>query len=196
MSAIIYLLTNTINGKQYIGQTTVGLEQRWKKHCDKANHGCVYHLHNAIRKYGPEVFIKEILEETTIEQINDREIYWIAKMKTKKYGYNMTDGGEGTRGVTLNEKTRAKMSKAKSGKNHPFYGKKFSPEYCNKLSASRTGIKNWQFNKKGKNHPNYGKKHTEETRQKISQSMKLHKRMKRIFAPAIIIRITPPKIDV
>lgn len=160
--AIIYLLTNTVNGKQYVGQTSHGLDIRWLQHCRRAHRGNPQHLYNAIRKYGTDAFIREILEHTTIEDINDREIYWIAELNTKENGYNMTDGGEGKKGCVVSEETRAKMSKALSGENHPFYGKKLSVEHRAKLSASLSGA----------NSPWYGKPRSEDTRKKISATLK------------------------
>ena len=106
MSGIIYRITNTVNGKCYIGQTIQGLEKRWCAHRNKAKHKSNSHLHNAIRKYGPDVFVVELLEETTDEQLNDRERYWVAEFHP---AYNMTDGGEGGR---PSDDVRAKMSAA------------------------------------------------------------------------------------
>lgn len=110
MSAIIYLLTNTTNGKQYVGQTSMGLDWRWRQHCIDAQRNSTTHLHKAIRKYGNAAFTHEILEHTTIENVNAREIYWIAELKTKEHGYNMTNGGEGMRGFTPSTETINKRS--------------------------------------------------------------------------------------
>ena len=137
MSAIIYLLTNTINGKQYVGQTSVGLDERWRRHCRYARRGNPQYLCRAIRKYGPDAFTREILEHTTVEDVNVREIYWISELKTLEHGYNMTEGGEGMRGWVPSEETRAKLRAAKSGENNPFYGKKLSPESIAKRTATR-----------------------------------------------------------
>jgi group I intron endonuclease len=205
MSAIIYLLTNTINGKQYVGQTSVGLDERWRRHCRYARRGNPQYLCRAIRKYGPDAFTREILEHTTVEDVNVREIYWISELKTLEHGYNMTEGGEGMRGWVPSEETRAKLRAAKSGENNPMhgktgkkapnYGKKFSDEFRAKLSAALSGEKN----------PQYGRPLTEEARAKISAAMKgktfssetiakrvrtrkLHSRMKRILAPSVTIK--------
>lgn len=140
MSAIIYLLTNTVNGKQYVGQTSVGLEERWKRHCRSARCGVDYHLYRAIRKYGPDTFTHEILEHTTIEDVNARETYWVAELKTKEHGYNMTEGGGGTRGWVPSDETRAKISTSLKGKyggeKHYMYGKTPSQETRAKMRAS------------------------------------------------------------
>ena len=168
MSAIIYLLTNTVNGKQYVGQTSYGLEKRWREHCQDARRGFPRYLYNAIRKYGPDAFTYEILEHTTIEDVNARETYWISELKTLEHGYNMTEGGGGVRGWVPSEDTRAKMSAAKTGKTFSaetraklraaLTGKTHSAETRAKMSAARSG----------ENNPNYGKTHSAETRAKLS----------------------------
>lgn len=89
---IIYKLTNEINGKIYVGQTTRTLEERFNAHkyCNTS------YIGKAIHKYGAKNFKKEILAECdTIEELDELEIYFIAKLNSKApNGYNLTDGGE------------------------------------------------------------------------------------------------------
>ena len=86
---IIYKITNKINSKIYIGKTTKTLEERFLKH--KYNHKTQNtYLYKAMRKYGIENFVIEVLEITT--HLDEREKYWISTMKPQ---YNMTAGGEG-----------------------------------------------------------------------------------------------------
>lgn len=59
---IVYKITNKLNGKVYIGQTTEGIEKRWKRHCGyQINDGTYFH--NAIKKYGAENFTIEIIDK-------------------------------------------------------------------------------------------------------------------------------------
>lgn len=99
----IYKIKNLINGKEYIGLTTRDIKTRWKEHVQVAysNHyGCEYALHSAIKKYGKENFIIEIID--TAEDLNElrqKEIYYIGYYNTytlapNSNGYNMTLGGE------------------------------------------------------------------------------------------------------
>ena len=68
--AVVYKITNKINGKIYIGQTTRTFEQRWKEHCNDAmNFKDIYLFHNAIRKYGKENFECEILESNIPDEL-------------------------------------------------------------------------------------------------------------------------------
>ena len=59
----------------------------------------------------------EIIEECeTQEQLNEREIFWIAELNTKHpCGYNQTDGGEGFRGFKHTQEHNAKIAAANRG---------------------------------------------------------------------------------
>lgn len=94
----IYKITNLINNKVYIGQSQ-NIAQRWSAHRnrpfnkDSTQYDCP--LYRAIRKYGLNNFSFEVLEETTKEDLNEREVYWIAKNNSNNpdNGYNLTSGG-------------------------------------------------------------------------------------------------------
>lgn len=161
MSTIIYLLTNTINGKQYVGQTSCGLNRRWSQHCWEAHRGSTKHLYKAIRKYGTDAFTVEILEQTTIDDVNARETYWIEQLKTLEHGYNLTRGGEGVRGWSPSEETRAKWSMCRKGR-------RLSVEHRDKIKEFMSSEKHPTRGMTGKNAPFYGKKHSIETRAKMS----------------------------
>ena len=94
----IYKITNLINGKSYIGQST-NIQKRFNAHRSVAfnpndkNYG--YPLYCAIRKYGIENFSFEVLEECDVSELNNKEIYYISKYNAhSKYGYNQDDGGD------------------------------------------------------------------------------------------------------
>lgn len=92
----IYVITNKVNGKQYVGQTVFSLKHRLDTHYRNAkdNKNKKYPFQSALLKYGKENFEIKLLEECTIEEINDREIYWIDKLDTYYHGYNATLGGD------------------------------------------------------------------------------------------------------
>lgn len=95
---VVYKITNLITGKLYIGQTVQTLEQRWKQHLVFVNRNKNTKLSNAIRKYGPQSFIIELIEEAPDQQtLNEREQYWIKYYSAlnSTIGYNMTKGGTG-----------------------------------------------------------------------------------------------------
>ena len=94
----IYKITNDINEKVYIGQTSRSLEKRWHEHC-KDIHRRTHEkrpLYAAMNKYGIEHFHLELIEECSLEDINKREQYWIEVYRSFKNGYNATLGGDGT----------------------------------------------------------------------------------------------------
>lgn len=111
-SMFIYLITNKINGKRYIGKTSKTIEERWYHHCKSAARGVDTHLYNAVRKYTSESFTIEVIEEN-VNNLNERERYWIAEIKPE---YNMTAGGDGgwindQTGKTWKVKDASKMGK-------------------------------------------------------------------------------------
>lgn len=99
----IYKYKNKINNKCYVGQTCNSLYERSGKngigyrHCSK--------FYNAIKKYGWNNFICEILKENiSQEEANDLEVYYISKLDSINNGYNITIGGNcGSygRGITI-----------------------------------------------------------------------------------------------
>ena len=91
----IYIIRNTRNSKVYIGQTKVSIKLRFQNHLSAARNGKDYVIGKAIRKYGEENFYIELLEECTIEELNERERYWISYFNStnNKFGYNISIGG-------------------------------------------------------------------------------------------------------
>lgn len=141
---VIYKITNIINGKCYIGQTTCGFDRRYSGNLLK-NTKNIY-LKRSIEKYGIENFeiIKEFDTASNRDELNAKEIYWIEyyKSNNSEFGYNLTEGGEGSIGWHPSEETRKKMSENHwdcKGENHPNYGKKLSEETKKKMSETRKG---------------------------------------------------------
>lgn len=95
----IYKITNLINGKCYVGQS-VDIQKRWKREKEDASninsHSYEYPLMRAFRKYGFDNFIFEVIEECKIEELNEKEVYWIDYYDTFFHGYNQTLGGDAT----------------------------------------------------------------------------------------------------
>ena len=85
---LIYEMKNNINGKSYIGQYS---GESFDKYF-----GSGKLIKSAIKKYGLENFSKIILEECFNKtELNEKEIFWIDKLKTIENGYNLTEGGTG-----------------------------------------------------------------------------------------------------
>lgn len=94
MNGFIYIIRNTINNKVYIGQTRTSVEQRWKEHLRHAEYGDQV-INRAMKKYGVRNFYIETLEICTIEELDQREMYYIDLYDStdKTRGYNVSIGG-------------------------------------------------------------------------------------------------------
>ena len=91
----IYLITNNVNNKKYVGQTIGSIQERWNQHLRATRDKGSRHLYDAIKKYGYQSFSIQKIEEVLNEQLNERECFWISYYDSFKNGYNMTSGGEG-----------------------------------------------------------------------------------------------------
>lgn len=95
--AYIYKITNTKNGKVYIGKTLFTVDKRWSEHCRtyKRQDHQGRPLYSAMLKYGIDAFKVETIEQCEDDIASDRERYWIEYFRSFKYGYNATLGGDG-----------------------------------------------------------------------------------------------------
>lgn len=96
--AVVYIVVNILNGDRYIGVTNKTLNKRRNSHYQQAfGEKRNVHFHNALRKYGKEYFLWDVLAEyKTWEDALNGEIYFIDKLNPE---YNMTKGGEGVIGI-------------------------------------------------------------------------------------------------
>ncbi len=167
---VIYLITNNINGKVYIGQTTSDIpKSRWNGHIYCARHNvATYYFGNAIKKYGADNFTFEIIKNCTDqEDLNYWEKYYIDyyDSRNRKKGYNTKEGGshgkhsEETKeklrkiniGKILSDEHKLKLSLAHLGKTHSKEGKeamskimtgrKLSSKHCELISIGKKGKK-------------------------------------------------------
>lgn len=118
----IYLLTNLVNGKIYVGQTRCakgGYLGRWKDHVYVAEREDEprWYIDRAIKKHGKDNFNIELLEcsdfydiASCVDWMDERESFYIKKFNTKIDGYNLTDGGRGNRGWKMPESQRMAQS--------------------------------------------------------------------------------------
>ena len=129
-SMVIYLLTNMINGKRYVGQTTRTLKKRLDQHMSDD-----LFVDRAIKNHGLDKFVIEVLDECeTIEELKSREMFWIATLNCKyPNGYNFTDGGEGSAGCqwTLEARERLTLVRQQYYAEHPEAGERRSAALIN-----------------------------------------------------------------
>lgn len=107
----IYKITNIQNNKVYIGQTIRPVEQRFHRHMNDAlNNILDTHFARAIRKYGKENFIIEMIDTAeSQDELNQKEQYWIRYYDSVNKGYNETDAISKCGGNTYQSKTDEEM---------------------------------------------------------------------------------------
>ena len=165
MYGFIYITTNLINGKQYIGQHKGDGNDDYLGSGDR--------LVMAIKKYGKQNFKREILEfANSVEELNELERYYIAlanAVKDDNY-YNIAHGGyvnphygleNGMYGKQHTEKAKEKMRESRKA-NEKLNEYHKSQEFRDKMSKVTKGNKN----------PMSGKKHTNESKRKMSENSK------------------------
>lgn len=179
----IYLLTNTINNKIYIGQTWLELKARMGK--NGVNYSNSPYLYAALQKYGSSNFKYEILVKCEDQETADFiEDYYIEQYKSRDsdIGYNLKQGG---RGGKHSEESKAKISRVQKEK-----AEQWSPEERSRRVAPIAGW--WAGKERGplsdqqkkfisevnierhKNtpHPMLGEHHTDEAKAKMSKALK------------------------
>lgn len=172
----IYKITNTLNGKVYIGQTTRGFDARYQRmgegiervyrsHLANKRAGRNYneHLLSAIEKYGFSVFTveKEYAVAYSRKELDQLEIDLISYFNAADpdHGYNSESGGGNGKPNAI---SRRKM--AKCGEKNGFYGRHHSEETREHLKTIKSGKYT------GEQNPNFGHKWTEEQRSKASKA--------------------------
>lgn len=157
----IYLVTNKLNCKQYVGQhryNGVGLDPKY--------FGSGVLLNKAYDKYGIENFTMELLEECPEEDLNPLEQLYIEHYNTlRPNGYNLTEGGEGVSGFKFSPETIEKLSLSHKGK-------KLSLETIEKMRQNRIGYVTPESTKEKISNSLLGHYVSNETRKKLSESNK------------------------
>jgi len=179
---IIYVLTNKINGKQYVGQTIRPFNNRLQEHLYMANKEKPKTIiTKAIKKYGIDSFNTETHDVMNC-CLSDVEKVMIKTLNTKApNGYNITDGGEGTYGFHHTEESKKKMSISKSGINcsketrkklaKASRGKVMLEETKRKISIAVSGDNCSKEVRAKMSIANKGKIVSEETKKKLTKSL-------------------------
>jgi group I intron endonuclease len=142
---LTYLITNTTNGKQYVGITQSTLQRRFNQHVHQSKSKIKWILHESIAKHGKQCFtIVELEQNETKDSAFESEKRWISELQTlMPKGYNMTPGGEI---VVHSEETRRKMSQSHKGK-------KFTKEHIQHMKENHWSKTGTHVHLHGKNHP-------------------------------------------
>jgi group I intron endonuclease len=177
--------------KSYVGQhnnvDTVA-KIRWENHRKEAlnlNPKCP--IHRAIKKYGWENFSREIIWQGKREKLHAKENFYITTLHTfiddpNGGGYNLTLGGEGTRGFRHSEASKLKSSLSnKSTYTDPSLRERQAATQRGRTHTEKTKLKVsmgvrkfFAENPASRNHLstiNKGRKHTAQTRKKLSSAL-------------------------
>lgn len=114
----IYCITNTVNGKVYIG-SAIRVKNRFRQHRSDlrlGRHGNEK-LQRAWNKYGPQAFDLKVIEPVLFpEDLIAREQYWIDHLNSVASGYNILPQAGSRLGSVTSDESKAKMSLAKKGR--------------------------------------------------------------------------------
>lgn len=117
----IYAIINKLNFKVYVGKSG-NINRRAKRHFSQLRKNKHHNqkLQNSWNKYGEKIFYYRILEESSDENLNLKEISWINCMKflNNEFGYNLEMPTE--TGKVVSEETRKKLSDAICYKKYQF----------------------------------------------------------------------------
>ena len=116
VGVIVYKITNAVNGKAYVGTTTLSLERRFASH-KRSGRGACRALFAAFQKYGVDSFRIEKLADASSRD----EMFALERQLIKQHGtyapdgrgYNLTLGGEGGLGTPKSAQAKARMSEAR-----------------------------------------------------------------------------------
>ena len=172
----IYLITNTVNNKRYVGQTLCeDIETRWKQHKIHKPRSVGGYIYNAYKKYGIDKFKFQIICICFDEDCNRFEEEYIKNMNTlAPNGYNLQTGGNNFRthpdtkkklseintGKKLSEITKKKLSELSKGEKNSQFGRKWTqeeidaiwtPEFRENRSKKMSGVKSSNYQVKSIN---------------------------------------------
>lgn len=111
----VYLITNLLDDKMYVGQTWWNLPRRWQQHLYEVDTRSTLYFHKAIRKHGRENFVAGVLAwADNQDELDKLETLWIAVLGTtnRRRGYNLTHGGRGGKHTEATKEKLGNISRA------------------------------------------------------------------------------------
>lgn len=168
----IYQITNSLNGKRYIGKTLKKKPaSRWEEHKKFSRLGSDTHFHKALRKWGTEVFFFEILAWG--DNNADSSVAEILLIEFFKPEYNMTLGGDGTVGSPRPKSDNWKLQHSEDmlGKNNPMFGVNRPDDWRNGHSQRMKEFykENPEKRPVGKNNGMFGKHQSEHMKEVLAE---------------------------
>lgn len=175
MPYLIYIVTNTVNGKRYVGLTTLTVQTRWKQHCAAARRKRpLAPFGAAIRKYGPDAFdVAEFACAFDRPGLSDLEQIVIAQEGTKNRtsGYNATLGGDGGIGAERSDEFKKRLSILRQG-NTFSVGAVRTESHRKAISRAHIGKVVSHETREKLRQANIGRAHTDASRAKMSEGMR------------------------
>lgn len=173
MTGVIYKIVNLVNGKIYIGKRVFNS----LKFMNSSYFGSGTLLKKDIKIYGIDNFIRGIVEEVDISNLEERERFWIKHYNSNnlEIGYNLTTGGNGNghSGWTHSQESKDKIKEKRKYQSPTFLNKSHSDESKDKIREKLKGktlseetIQKMKLNRKGMSN----KSHSQETKDKISKT--------------------------
>lgn len=145
----LYKFTNLVNHKVYIGITN-NPDRRQKVHRSMAANDSQYLIHKALRKYGDDRIVFEVIAQTWSKELAfELEKHFINEYQSYSHdasfgGYNMTKGGDGVDSDTARRNIRIRNAKAVAAGTHNFQGDAGSEFQKDRISS---GVHNWAGDK-------------------------------------------------
>lgn len=164
----IYCILNKENNKRYVGQARC-LRERCKDHRGDLYRGTHFndYLQNSFNLHGEEIFDFIVLEHCTIEELNEREKYYmkVYDVKNRDHGYNLKDGGQNCKGTFCDE-VKEKLSKSIT--------ESFKDPKRREIQSQRAkefwSRPEYREGHSGENAPMYGHHHTDEAKKKVGDA--------------------------
>lgn len=139
----VYAIINSVTNKRYIG-SSVNIERRIKTHfyeLGKNSHNNAY-LQNAYNKNGKDAFTVVVLEECKLENVRERENYYINLFNSANsdFGYNILSDANIGVGVSMSDEVKKQISIACSGSKNGNFGRKHTEEELQRMRDNRWGV--------------------------------------------------------
>jgi len=185
----VYIIRNNIDNRCYVG-SSINLRKRKNEHIArlKSNTHRNVHINRFVNKYGIDSLFFEVLENTDVENLIEREQYWIDLLKPV---FNISPTAKNCLGVKHTDETKRKVGLASKGRpfseihrqrlSQSLKGRVFSSETREKIRQSRIGTTHigHKFSDESKvkmgksqlgNTNRNGKKHSEEVKMKMKEA--------------------------
>ena len=165
----IYCIENLSTHKKYVGQA-ISIYKRFGDHISDLNNHTHFnsYLQHAWNKYGENDFTYSVLEYCPIEQLDERERYYIAKLDllNRDLGYNRRTGGQNG-GSKMSVEAKEQLSESIKAS----YTDELRQKRSEQLKAKWADPEQ-RKNMIGKHHPMYGHRHTDEVKKRLSECHK------------------------